>query len=112
MTETSSNNKVALVGFNSANVRIDNSNDSSRELDISANTDISRDSISGFNGDVKKNGNFVANFSCYGDSNRNLTINYQSGDPEEHCYILNAVHSFMDSAREFVSTNTIMQLSV
>ena len=107
-----STNSVALVGLNSANVRFDNSKDSDRVFDVSANVDIASKSVNSFNGDVYKDGVYAANFTCYNASENanSLSINYQNLEVTQQCAVLDAVQEFIRATREFVAENAAVEL--
>lgn len=107
MTTTSSSN-IVLKKMNSANVRLDNSGDSDRIYDVAANTDISENQANSFNGEVMKDDVQIANFSCYGTSDENLSINYQNVAASQQCAVLTAVQEFLAASRSFVSANPFL----
>lgn len=111
--ETNSNLTVGYVKLNSANVQIDNSNDTARDFDISANFNVSPSNASNpmssiDNGNVvNKDGNVAATFNSYGGGN--FTMNYQGGDQTaaQQQEILSAVQGFIASAKELIATTPV-----
>lgn len=93
---------IVLKKMNSANVRLDNSGGSGRTYEVSSNADVSGGEVTSFNGEVNKGGMQLANFSCYGSSDDNLSINYQSVAASEQCAVLTAVQEFLAASRAFV----------
>ena len=101
--------KVTYKTLNSANVRVDNSVDSERVYNISANASIdgmgsgSTNNVNGIDsGDVRRKDDdvMVASFSHYG----NLNINFQVVDVAEMCAIINAVNAFITDLKAKVKT--------
>lgn len=106
--------KVIYKTLNSANVRVDNSVDTERVYDISANANIGgmadmgpgdSNSVSSIDsGEVKRksDGMMVATFSSYGDGN--LSINHQNTEASEQCTVTNAVNAFIEDVKSKVKT--------
>lgn len=102
---TNSSSNIVLKKMNSANVRLDNSGDSDSVYGVGANVDISEGNATSFNGEVMKDSYQIANFSCYGTSDENLSINYQNVAASQQCAVLTAVQEFLAASRSFVSAN-------
>lgn len=109
---TTTINSVAPVGLNSANVRFDNSKDSERDFDLSANVDISNNADHGFNGEVYKDGMYMARFNCYNatETINSLSIDYQDVEASRQGAVLDAVQKFILAVRRFVSENNAVSL--
>lgn len=102
--------KVKIKALNSANLRMDNSVDTDREYEISANANIDSTNtvVSIENGSVMKEGMEIASFSSYGEDN--LSINYNNVKQEEHCTIINAVNSFIGNVRLKASASVMASI--
>lgn len=103
MEQTQTTRNIAFKGVNSANVRLDNSEDTARTYDISANTDISGQTVSGFSGEVREESAFLASFNCYG-GEENLSVAFAGAPISRQIEIMQAVQSFMADAREYVAS--------
>lgn len=107
--------KVTYKTLNSANVRVDNSVDSERVYNISANASIdgmgseSTNNVNGIDGgDVRRKTDdvTVASFSHYG----SLNINFQDVDGTEMCAIINTVNAFITDLKAKVKTASPLSL--
>ncbi len=98
------NNLLSIERVNSANVRIDNSADANRVMDMAANVEIAYGIVNNFSGDVMKDGVYVAGFNCYNaaENSNHLSINYQNVVASEQGAILEAVQGFIMAVREYV----------
>lgn len=108
--------KVTYKTLNSANVKVDNSVDTERVYDISANVNIGNmaemdaspediNNVSSIdNGLVKRkaDGMTVATFNSYGDNN--LSINHQNTDSVEQCEVTNVINAFISEVKSKVQT--------
>lgn len=102
--------KVTYKELRSARVRTDNSVDDARMYDIAADVSISGSTAESIDsGEVKKDGNAVANFACYGESN--LSINYTGAESAEQCNILEAVQAFLTDVRALASADSPVTLN-
>lgn len=102
---TTSDNSVAFVGLNSANVRIDNLSNPQRPFDVQANVDIENNTVDNFNGDVYKDGVYIARFNCHNafENANNLSVNFQNIDASQQGAILEYLHDFIRDTRTLVS---------
>lgn len=100
-------NKVTYKELRNAVVHVDNSVDTSKTYDISADVRLQgQNMVEAFeNGIVQKDGMQIANFNCWGDSN-NIGINYQGVDSDNQCAVLQSVNSFMDNVKKKVESGT------
>lgn len=106
---------VTYKTLNSANVRVDNSVDTERVYDISANANIGgmagatvsdeTNKVSSVdNGEVRRKSDSmtVATFSSY--SGNSLSINHQDTEAAEQCAVTNAVNKFIADVKAKVQT--------
>ena len=93
---------IALKKVNSANLQFDNSGDTERAYDVSAATQVSNGRINSASGEVVKDGIQIADFSCHGSSDDNLTVNFQNVPISEQCAVLTAVQEFLSASRTYV----------
>ena len=101
--------KVTFVKVNTANVRVDNSENTERVYDIECNINTSDSGVNSFEaGEVMAGETMMASFSFYGE--RNLSINFHVADAVTMVNVLNAVNSFMDDTRELVSGTELLNL--
>lgn len=109
---TTTNNTVAPVGLNSANVRFDNSKDADRAFDLSANVDISNNTAHNFSGEAYKDGVHMARFNCHniGGNINNLSIDFQNVEASQQGAVLDAVQQFIEAVRAYVSENSTATL--
>lgn len=99
--------KVKALNLNSANVKYDNSVDTEKVYDISANVNIDNGSIRSYDaGVVLKEGMQVANFSKWGENSQSMS--FQVSDVTEMCNIIAAVNTFYTDVETEVATNPII----
>lgn len=98
--------KIVFEALNSAQVKVNNSVDTEKVYDITANVDIAGTQVRNISaGEVKLNNEVVATFSSWGD--HNLSINYVNVDPSVYSSIVEAVNQFIAQVKEKVSAQTI-----
>lgn len=98
--------KVNYIKLNSANVTADNSEDTEKKYDITANVNINGNKVNSIDsGRVIKNGVEVASFSKWGESQ--LNVNFNNVDVMEMCSIITEVNAFYVSVVEKVETEPI-----
>lgn len=86
--------KVQLEAVNSANVKVNNSVDTERVYEISANLNVSGKVVNNVADGVVKQGEVVkANFQRW--STENLNIQFQTSDVMEMCAVINAINGFI-----------------
>lgn len=91
--------KVDFIKLNSANVSADNSVDTEKKYDITANVNINGTKVNSIDaGRVVKGGVEVASFSKWGESQ--LNVNFNGVDIMEMCSILTEVKFFYNSIVE------------
>lgn len=91
--------KVKFGKIVNATINVTNVPDSLNDYNISSDVSINDKKANNFNsGKVEKDGNTVATFSSWGDSN--LNVNYNLADVDENVKILNAVSTFITDVRE------------
>ena len=99
--------KVIYEALNSANVKVNNSEDLEKSYDISANANISGVSVNSIDaGEVKKNGTSKATFNSWGEGM--LNVSYNGVDAEEQCAITTAINAFIADTKEYVKTHSIV----
>lgn len=96
-----SKENVTYKELRSAVVHTDNSVDPEKAYDIAADVRLQgENTVEAFeNGTVTKDGQPMATFNCYGDTN-NLSFNYQNVQSAEQCAVLEAVIAFMADVKE------------
>lgn len=98
--------KVDFIKLNSANVSADNSVDTEKKYDITANVNINGRKVNSVDaGRVVKGGIEVASFSKWGESQ--LNVNFNGVDVMEMCSIITEVNAFYVSVVEKVETEPI-----
>ena len=99
--------KIDFTKLNSANVSADNSVDTSKVYDITADVNISGDKVNSIDSGVVKNAESkqVATFSKWGENS--LNINFTDVDAMEMCNIINAVNDFNNNVADKVATESI-----
>lgn len=92
--------KITAVALESARVRVSNSEDTSKVYDISATVEVSNNSTVGSidSGEVRKDGNVIANFNAWGDVG--LSVNYNSVPSDERCAVMEAISAFVADCKE------------
>lgn len=107
-TTTNNTGKVGFAALNSANVRLDNSQDDTRKYDVAANASISGTEITSMDsGSVTaKDGMQVASFSSNGMPAYNINIMGTVTD-ENRGDVLAAINDFLIGAKAYVKTNPI-----
>lgn len=95
-----SEEKISYKEVRNATVCVDNSVDTGRVYDISADVSIQGQStVESFqNGTVMKDGVQVASFNCWGDGT-NVGINYTGIASEKQCEVLEAVGAFIKDVK-------------
>ncbi|MDE6860941.1 MAG: hypothetical protein K2J65_11080 [Duncaniella sp.] len=106
-TTTNNTGKVGFAALNSANVRLDNSQDDTRKYDVAANASISGTEITSIDsGSVTaKDGMQVASFSSHGGNNANY--NFYNVAPEQQCEVLAEIQDFIAGAKALVANSPI-----
>ena len=85
--------KVNFIKLNSANVSAANSVDTEKKYDITANVNISENTVKSIDsGRVIKDGADVASFSKWGENQ--LNVNFNNVDVAEMCSIITEVNNF------------------
>lgn len=100
--------KVIYKELRNALVHVDNSGDSDRVYDISADIRLQGQTVieSYESGSVMKDNAQVATFNCWGDIS-NISIQYYNVESQDQCGVLNAVTQFMEAVKDKVgSTDT------
>lgn len=98
--------KIDFTKLNSANVTANNSVDTEKVYDITANVNISGNNVNSIDeGRVKKDGAEWATFTRY-DGNH-LNINFMNVDATEMCNIITAVNEFNANVTAKVAEKTI-----
>lgn len=100
--------KVIYKELKSATVNVDNSADSAKVYDISADIRLQgQTTVESFeNGIVIKDSTQIATFNCWGDIS-NISIQYHNVESQDQCGVLNAVTQFMETVKNKVdSTDT------
>lgn len=98
--------KITFEALNSAQVKVNNSVDTEKVYDITANANISSTNVNSIDsGSVKTNDTVVATFSSWGENS--LNVNYQNALVSEYCDILEAITTFISDVKTKVSTETI-----
>ena len=95
-------NKVSFKELRNASIFVDNSVDTSKVYDIESNVNIGvgKQVQSYDSGNVRKSGNQVAIFSCYG-GRGSLSISFmQTEEQVDQVAILEAINAFMDNVEE------------
>lgn len=101
-----SEQKVTYKELRNAVVYIDNSVDTSKTYDISADVRLQgQNVVEAFeSGIVQKDGSQIATFNCWGDFS-NIGINYQGVDSGDQCAVLEAVNTFMKNVKSKVESS-------
>ena len=104
--------KVTYKELRSAKVHVDNSVDTSKTYDISADVNIENTTtVSGMDsGEVKQSGNVIANFSYWGENN--LNISYMGVESANQCDVLEAVNTFIDNVKTKVGSSEQLTLNL
>ena len=100
--------KVIYKELRNALVHVDNSGDSNKVYDISADIRLQGQTVieSYESGSVMKDNAQVATFNCWGDIS-NISIQYYNVESQDQCGVLNAVTQFMEAVKDKVgSTDT------
>lgn len=98
--------RVQLEAVNSANVKVNNSVDTDRVYEISANINVADKFMNNVADGVVKQGELVkANFQRW--SSENLNIQFQTSDVMEMCTIINAINAFIVDCEEAVENETL-----
>ena len=96
--------KVTLEAVNSANVKVNNSVDTERVYEISANINVADKFMNNVSDGVVKQGEVVkANFQRW--SSENLNIQFQTSDVMEMCAVINAINDFIADCEKAVENN-------
>ena len=96
--------KVTLEAVNSANVKVNNSVDTERVYEISANINVADKFMNNVSDGVVKQGEVVkANFQRW--SSENLNIQFQTSDVMEMCAVINAINYFIADCEKAVENN-------
>lgn len=101
---------VKFVDLKSAVIGADNSEDSARVYDITANVHVNGSSVSGIDsGEVKVLGesNIVVTFSNWGD---NLSLSFNGLSTSEYCTVVEAINTFIADAKTLVTDKTVSEL--
>ena len=95
--------KIKYEALNSANVKVNNSGDLERVYSIEANANVnSLNEVSNIdNGVVKKDAEQKATFNVWGDNS--LNISFYNATSDEHCAVINAVHTFIKDVKSHVA---------
>lgn len=102
--------KVTYKELKNARINVDNSVDTSKVYDISADVNVNSSSVESFDqGIVKSSDSVIATFSCYGDGN--LNIGYQNVESANQCEILEAVNDFMENVKNKYGGQSIFSLT-
>lgn len=101
--------KVKFEKIVNATVRVTNEIDTTKEFDINADVIINNKRADSFNGgEVKKDGNVVATFNSWSESN--LNVNYNLADVDENIKILNAIYAFIKDVRNKAEKQDVFNL--
>lgn len=103
--------KVTIKALNSANVRIDNSADSERVYDITANVNVSGTNVTEINGEVRSK-NDTSVISTFNDSSYELSVSYRSLASEEQLSVNGAINAFMSYVKDKVSSGEAFNINV
>lgn len=96
--------RVQLEAVNSANVKVNNSVDTDRVYEISANINVADKFMNNVADGVVKQGELVkANFQRW--SSENLNIQFQTSDVMEMCAVINAINGFIADCEKAVENN-------
>jgi hypothetical protein len=96
--------KVTMEAVNSANVKVNNSVDTDRVYEISANINVADKFMNNVSDGVVKQGEIVkANFQRW--STENLNIQFQTSDVMDMCTIINAINGFIADCGKAVENN-------
>lgn len=108
-TTTNTTNKVGFAALNSANVKLNNSQDEARKYDVAANANIQGTEITSMDsGSVTtKDGMQVATFNTTGMPGGYNINTYNSVGDEERGDVLAAINSFITGAKAYASSNAI-----
>ncbi len=86
--------KVKIEGYQ---LRVNNSTDEQKVYDISCSIHVSGDAVNSIdNGNVMKDGEYVADFSRYEANSLNVT--YRNLSASEQCNVNNAINEFIENA--------------
>lgn len=98
--------KVDFKKLNSANIAADNSVDSAKMYDITANININGDRVNNIESGVVMKGDIqVASFSKWGENQMN--INFMNVDAMEMCTIITEINAFCQAVNEKVIAEPI-----
>lgn len=91
--------KVICKSLNSANVRMDNSVDTGRVYDISANVNVENTNVSGMDGDVRRKDGTADAVATFNSWNGALSVSYQDLAMEEQQAVNAAVNAFIEDVK-------------
>ena len=100
--------KIKYEALNSANVKVNNSNDLSKTYDIEANANVTQNNVVSNidSGRVTLDGVEKATFNSWGDNM--LNISYSNVEAEEQCAIISAVNAFIKELKSHVADTPIV----
>lgn len=103
--------KITYKALNSANVKVNNSNDVERIYDIEANVNVNNlNEVSSIdNSVVTKNSEQKATFNIWSDTQ--LNINFYNITADEQCSIIQAINQFIENTKNFIKNNSMATLS-
>lgn len=109
MASTTTTNKVQYDGVVNATVKYNNSNDPARTYDISAEFQVSGDSVTAVNsGTATRKSDSIGNasFSAWGGDGVNVTISSVS-DKAEQVSLFSSIVDFISEVKEQVSNSSL-----
>ena len=96
--------KVTYKALNSANVRIDNSVDTERVYNISANVNVAATNVSNMEGALRENNDVAEVLATFNSRDGILSVDYQNITLEEQQAVNAAINAFIEDVKAKVGS--------
>lgn len=95
---------VTYKALNSANVRMDNSVDTERVYNISANVNVAATNVSNMDGVLRENNDVAEVLATFSSYDETLSVNYQNITLEEQQAVNAAINAFIEDVKAKVGS--------